>query len=141
MNESAVIRPPWTAEQVLALNRWQASNDVHPFTCGNKNADVEHKNDGVLVATEHGWVCQDCGYTQDWAHVFMLNEERYRISLNRIEELMGKFPKADSAEGQEMERLVNAVSAYEDVAYPIDDPTPEGLQQFRKEQEGEPGGE
>jgi hypothetical protein len=34
----------------------------HEYTCGN---DSSHK---ILVATEKGWHCPDCDYTQNWAH-------------------------------------------------------------------------
>lgn len=67
-------RAPWTTEQVAALNRWQAG-PMHPFTCFNWG-DGSHRwatDLGVLVATEQGWVCPDCNYTQDWAHEFMLD--------------------------------------------------------------------
>ena len=59
--------PPWTDEEVAALNRWQANPRVHSFTCGTDSA---HR---VLVATRDGWVCRDCEYRQHWAHAFMLN--------------------------------------------------------------------
>lgn len=56
------IKAPWTDEQVAVLNACQASGRMHPYTCG---VDSNHR---VLLATAAGWVCQDCGYTQDWAH-------------------------------------------------------------------------
>lgn len=57
-----MMNTPWTPEQVAALNASQARTDRHPYTCGN---DSRHR---VLVATENGWVCPDCDYTQGWAH-------------------------------------------------------------------------
>lgn len=27
-----------------------------------------------LVATENGWICPVCGYTQNWAHLFMMQK-------------------------------------------------------------------
>ena len=27
-----------------------------------------------LIATENGWLCPVCGYTQNWAHSFMDNK-------------------------------------------------------------------
>lgn len=60
------IKAPFNADQVKALNRFQQSDRVHPFTCGNGNCRA------VLVATAAGWVCPDCPYTQDWAHDLML---------------------------------------------------------------------
>lgn len=69
------ILAPWTPEEVAALNRYQSNVMYHPYTCGNRG-DSGHKqwgNDtGTLLATEDGWVCRDCDYTQDWAHAFSL---------------------------------------------------------------------
>lgn len=59
------IRPPWSTEQVTALNIYQHDGRFHPFTCGN---DSRHR---VLVATTDGWICEDCDYRQGWAHSFM----------------------------------------------------------------------
>ncbi len=64
------LEAPFTAEQVVALNRWQQRGDIHPFTCGN---DSRH---AVLVATEEGWHCPDCDYRQRWAHNFMAGTPR-----------------------------------------------------------------
>lgn len=55
---------PWTSAEVEALNEWQHSLQTHPFTCANGH--------GALVATRHGWVCEECDYRQTWAHEFML---------------------------------------------------------------------
>lgn len=65
------ITPPWTTVQVAALNRFQQARFMHPFTCGG---DHGTKDDRVLTATPDGWVCLKCGYTQKWAHAFMLEE-------------------------------------------------------------------
>lgn len=71
---------PWTVEQVAALNRWQNTGHVHPFTCGNDRMDAAHvtyqaghpdQDFGQLVASIHGWFCPVCSYRQDWAHDFM----------------------------------------------------------------------
>lgn len=71
------IQSPWTQEQVDALNRWQQGQWVHPFTCLNRG-DGKHRhifNDlGTLIATENGWMCPCCDYTQNWAHDFMFDE-------------------------------------------------------------------
>lgn len=64
------IHPPWSDDQVEALNAYQASGRFHPFTCGGEHANERYSPD--LVATTDGWVCpQRCGYTQDWAHAAM----------------------------------------------------------------------
>ena len=59
------IRAPWTPTQVDALNAYQRSGFFHPYTCGQRSRWAHE--DGLLVATEVGWVCPDCPYTQDWA--------------------------------------------------------------------------
>lgn len=72
------ICPPWTPEQVEALNGYQAAGRFHPFTCarrGEGGHQIRHGDLGVLVATADGWICPDCDYTQDWAHEFMLLPE------------------------------------------------------------------
>lgn len=66
MNIDGITRAPWTFEQVEALNRFQKCGRFHPFTCGNNSGHQD------LLATESGWVCTDCDYTQDWAHSIML---------------------------------------------------------------------
>lgn len=76
MSASSMSRAPWTPEEVVALNRWQ-SGPFHPFTCPHRRDGHRTTTDiGVLVATERGWVCPDCGYTQDWAHDFMTGSDR-----------------------------------------------------------------
>jgi hypothetical protein len=77
-----VIRAPWTAEQVEALNRWQASDFVHPYTCGSgyrTNRSIHPDGEGRLVATEHGWVCPNCDYRQEWAWAGSLHVEAFDI--------------------------------------------------------------
>lgn len=75
-----MIKAPFTPEQVEALNRSQREGEFHPFTCGGDRGDAAHRKYakengdrdwGLLVATEKGWVCPVCGYTQDSAHGFM----------------------------------------------------------------------
>lgn len=55
------IKAPFTQEQVENLNRFQSLGYVHPFTCGNDKCRA------ILIATENGWICPECGYEQDWA--------------------------------------------------------------------------
>ena len=62
----------WTQEQVEQLNRIQRGElGGHPHTCPNRSI-APHRNNGrdigCLLATKDGWVCPDCGYTQDWFH-------------------------------------------------------------------------
>lgn len=70
-----LTRAPWTEGQVAVLNAFQAEGRFHPFTCGSDDHVGPHPR---LVATEAGWVCPDpaCGYTQDWAHAFMVWHSR-----------------------------------------------------------------
>ena len=66
-----LIHAPFTDPQVEQLNRYQQSGRMHPFTCGG-----EHEQHVTLTATTAGWVCPEgCGYTQDWAHAFMADQE------------------------------------------------------------------
>lgn len=67
--------PVFTPEEVLSLNDYQKSRAFHPFTCGSGNRTDENHLDGegLLVATEDGWICPYCPYTQNWAHDFMKN--------------------------------------------------------------------
>ncbi|MFE7972981.1 hypothetical protein [Streptomyces shenzhenensis] len=67
------IRPPWTSEQVAALNEFQRRGGMHPFTCGAEHAPGRSP---ILDATHSGWICPDpaCHYTQDWAHAFMADQ-------------------------------------------------------------------
>ena len=57
-----------TPEQIAALNRQQHSGQVHPYTCGSgRRTDADHLDgEGVLVATEDGWVCPYCDYRQGY---------------------------------------------------------------------------
>lgn len=49
------------------------------------------------------------------------NHKDYEAALHRIEELFDA--KHDSPEGEELDRLVDEVVAYEDIHYPIPKPT------------------
>ena len=56
------LRAPWNALEISLLNHFQVAGRFHPYTCG---FDSTHR---VLVATPNGWICEDCEFTQDWAH-------------------------------------------------------------------------
>jgi hypothetical protein len=72
-NRVSEIRAPFTPEQVEALNRYQQGGWMHPFTCGRcRDRLGGGPYQRSLVATEAGWVCETCDYTQDWAHPFMV---------------------------------------------------------------------
>lgn len=66
------IVPPWTDQQVANLNAYQRSGRFHPFTCGGNRTDEKHLDgEGLLIASNNGWHCPYCDYTQTWAHSFM----------------------------------------------------------------------
>jgi len=62
------------------------------------------------------------------------NEKDYDAAVKRIEKLMGAG--ADTPEGEELDALVTVVCAYEEVRFPMDEPDPEVLARFQKEQQG-----
>lgn len=67
-----IIESPFTKEQVTQLNNYQNSGKFHPFTCGGEHCKrSEREDEGILIATEAGWVCPCGKYTQQWAHKFM----------------------------------------------------------------------
>lgn len=77
------IEAPFTPDQVERLNLFQEkANGFHPFTCGSAKRCVEQIKIGdgeksfevstTLVATERGWICPNCDYTQNWAWDTML---------------------------------------------------------------------
>ncbi len=73
-----IITAPFTAEQVEKLNSFQQSPHVHPFTCGGNRKDEFHLDgEGVLVATEAGWICPYCDYTQNYALSMMLLDVKH----------------------------------------------------------------
>jgi len=75
-----MIKAPFTPEQVERLNWYQTKSGWHPFTCGTigcqETVNIEghppFKVSTTLIATEQGWKCPKCDYTQDWAHSFMV---------------------------------------------------------------------
>lgn len=76
------IRAPWTEAQVAALNAYQASGTMHPFTCGG-----DHDMHQTLIAEADGWHCPDeaCDYRQDWAWAWMADPpERLPGAMEQI---------------------------------------------------------
>lgn len=65
------IKSPFTDEQVKALNEYQHSGAFHEFTCGSLIHPMG--KDNLLIATNNGWKCPNCDYTQDWAWSAMAN--------------------------------------------------------------------
>lgn len=87
------ITAPWSADIVAALNEWQRSGLVHPYTCGGNRMDAahstyqaEHGGDfGQLIATTTGWVCPACSYRQDWAHAIAPADQPNHSAVPRAE--------------------------------------------------------
>jgi hypothetical protein len=85
----ADLETPWEPEQVEQLNRYQHTANVHPYTCGKR--DAHPWNEGVLVAEPGGWVCpvETCDYAQNWAHDFSA-DRAWLDGVDRYwQELMG----------------------------------------------------
>ena len=60
------------ADEIKSINAFQKSGRFHPFTCGGDRTDEYHLDgEGVLVATEEGFICPYCVYKQDWCHSWM----------------------------------------------------------------------
>ena len=56
--------PDWMfGNSVEARNALQKSGKVHPYTCGNYKCRTK-TNQAALLATDDGWLCENCGYTQ-----------------------------------------------------------------------------
>lgn len=78
---------PWSPEQVKNLNDFQTEGHMHPFTCGSPDCRAD------LVATANGWTCPSgCGYTQNWAHDFMVDGS-WRKGANEIANLLARARK------------------------------------------------
>lgn len=57
----------------FGLNRYQLLDLGPPFTCPDRD---DHPDDpavekGALIATDDGWVCPHCGYSQAWEWAYM----------------------------------------------------------------------
>jgi hypothetical protein len=65
------IYAPFTDEQVQKLNESQKSITMHPFTCMGTFCDRgKAENEGILIATNQGWICPCGQYTQNYARKF-----------------------------------------------------------------------
>ena len=64
--ENGKIVAPFSSEQVEALNKYQANDLVHEYTCGAEDRS-QCPSGGTLIATPDGWVCPCGKYTQRWA--------------------------------------------------------------------------
>jgi hypothetical protein len=76
LDAEAISTSPWTPEEVLNLEAWQACTWVHPYTCGPcRDADPTDRDrlsmwrsDHPLVPTVNGWRCPTCNYRQNWCY-------------------------------------------------------------------------
>lgn len=73
----SVINVPFTTAQVENLNSYQQAGRYHPFTCCSAYSAEDGcerslgTSEGLLQATNNGWVCPCGKYTQNWAHESM----------------------------------------------------------------------
>ncbi len=65
----------FTPEKIKELNEYQQNGKYHPYTCDRNHEECEvnivprdYSKDGVLIATEEGWICPCGKYKQDWSH-------------------------------------------------------------------------
>lgn len=57
-----LMMTPWSAQQVEELNRSQGDGTHHGYTCPHDHGEDSR----ILLATEDGWTCPSCDYTQNW---------------------------------------------------------------------------
>lgn len=63
----------FSPEVVAELNERQNNSQLHPYTCDRNAPECEvnqtprnYSKDGVLIATENGWICPCGKYKQNW---------------------------------------------------------------------------
>ena len=109
------IFAPFTPEQVIALNAFQASTLGHPFTCGGNRTDENHLDgEGKLAATEAGWICPYCDYRQDWAHAPMAEPAKKEYSSEELkQQILDIFQKipADDLVGMFMQGFMTQMAS------------------------------
>jgi hypothetical protein len=82
----------WSEQQVNMLNELQVGIRYgHPYTCPNRSDENNHFHNGndlgCLVATEHGWVCPSCSYTQDWLNTVDIHPD----SIPLLQDVNSRF--------------------------------------------------
>lgn len=97
-----IIIAPWTEDQVAAINAWQASGVVHPFTC-----EADHARQQTLVAERDGWHCPDpdCSYTQDWAMTSMTDLDLLRRTQRTRTVIWGSSAYVRDPLAEELKRV------------------------------------
>ena len=91
------ITAPFTNEQVKKLNNYQKNGRFHPFTCCSHDGcdRINQKDEGLLIATNEGFICPCGKYEQKWAHKFMsediqpLKPKTHMKTKNKIKKLIG----------------------------------------------------
>ena len=61
----------WSDEKVNQLNEGQKDTSRHPYTCDRSSVSCQvrvNDGDGVLIATNGGWVCPCGNYRQFWSY-------------------------------------------------------------------------
>ncbi len=106
LSKRKLITAPFSAQQIDSLNHYQVGVNIfcgHPFTCPRRSEShhgAEGWDTGLLVATDTGWVCPHCGYTQDWAVENMVkpsivpSEETWRdfgVSIQHVNLLLLEY--------------------------------------------------
>ncbi len=102
----AIIRAPFTDEQIEALKTFQMADYMHPFTCENNHSTPYVKFDNRLVPTREGWICPHCAYTQDWAHDWMLETwaAAPAVSSDEIDTAIAEFERVVEADARDWRR-------------------------------------
>jgi antitoxin component HigA of HigAB toxin-antitoxin module len=62
-----------------------------------------------------------------------MNEKEFRVAIKRVDTLVDLAALTPEQE-QELDQLANQIRAYEDEHCPIREPTPEELDEFRRDQ-------
>ncbi len=84
--KSESMNKNFSQENIDELNKQQNLGQMHPYTCSGhgikeckrelsyearrngEEVEYTNENEGVLIATERGWICPCGKYTQDWFH-------------------------------------------------------------------------
>lgn len=106
-----VTHSPFTAQQVLAINTYQLSGTMHPFTCYYKN---DHGGESVLIATPEGMACPNCDHMQLWVHAFMANwptGEEIEVQIQADESVLISVEQASRVLGVSVEAIFHLLES------------------------------
>lgn len=117
----SISQSPFTLAQVQLLNERQCHVEsvgpfglFHPFTCpdrSNPGHGDEAGDRGVLIATESGWICPYCGYTQDYAYTAMVTPST-PLPPEAMEAL-NKIANADELQARLLANIDQVIAAYD----------------------------